>query len=115
MKLDDVKAFSDKPDGKLVLVTAINPTPAGEGKTTISIGLTEGLNKMGVKAVAALRRTITRSCFWHKRASAAGGRYAQVVSNGGLKSTFYRRFFHTITATNNLLAAILDNHNMHGQ
>ena len=110
---DDVmKRFSDKPDGKLVLVTAINPTPAGEGKTTISIGLTEGLNKMGVKAVAALREPSLGPCFGIK-GGAAGGGYAQVVPMEDLNLHFTGDF-HAITAANNLLAAMLDNHIMHG-
>lgn len=109
---DVIKKFSDKPDGKLVLVTAINPTPAGEGKTTISIGLTEGLNKMGVKAVAALREPSLGPCFGIK-GGAAGGGYAQVVPMEDLNLHFTGDF-HAITAANNLLAAMLDNHIMHG-
>ena len=109
---DVIKKFSDKPDGKLVLVTAINPTPAGEGKTTVSIGLTEGLNKMGVKAVAALREPSLGPCFGIK-GGAAGGGYAQVVPMEDLNLHFTGDF-HAITAANNLLAAMLDNHIMHG-
>ena len=99
-------------DGKLVLVTAINPTPAGEGKTTISIGLTEGLNKMGVKAVAALREPSLGPCFGIK-GGAAGGGYAQVVPMEDLNLHFTGDF-HAITSANNLLAAMLDNHMNHG-
>lgn len=113
-KLSDavMERFSDKPNGKLVLVTAINPTPAGEGKTTISIGLTEGLNKMGIKAVAALREPSLGPCFGIK-GGAAGGGYAQVVPMEDLNLHFTGDF-HAITAANNLLAAMLDNHIMHG-
>lgn len=99
-------------DGKLVLVTAINPTPAGEGKTTISIGLTEGLNKMGVKAVVALREPSLGPCFGIK-GGAAGGGYAQVVPMEDLNLHFTGDF-HAITSANNLLAAMLDNHMNHG-
>lgn len=102
----------DGPDGKLILVTAINPTPAGEGKTTISIGLTEGLCKMGKNAVAALREPSLGPCFGIK-GGAAGGGYAQVVPMEDLNLHFTGDF-HAITSANNLLAAMLDNHMMHG-
>ncbi len=104
--------LADKPDGKLVLVTAINPTPAGEGKTTISIGLTEGLCKMGKNAVAALREPSLGPCFGIK-GGAAGGGYAQVVPMEDLNLHFTGDF-HAITSANNLLAAMVDNHIMHG-
>ncbi len=103
---------ADKPDGKLVLVTAINPTPAGEGKTTISIGLTEGLCKLGKNAVAALREPSLGPCFGIK-GGAAGGGYAQVVPMEDLNLHFTGDF-HAITSANNLLAAMVDNHIMHG-
>lgn len=103
---------SSKSDGKLILVTAINPTPAGEGKTTISIGLTEGLNKLGKKAVAALREPSLGPCFGIK-GGAAGGGYAQVVPMEDLNLHFTGDF-HAITSANNLLAAMLDNHIQHG-
>lgn len=99
-------------DGKLILVTAINPTPAGEGKTTISIGLTEGLCKMGKNAIAALREPSLGPCFGIK-GGAAGGGYAQVVPMEDLNLHFTGDF-HAITSANNLLAAMLDNHIMHG-
>lgn len=105
------KAQSNK-DGKLILVTAINPTPAGEGKTTISIGLTEGLNKLGKKAMAALREPSLGPCFGIK-GGAAGGGYAQVVPMEDLNLHFTGDF-HAITSANNLLAAMLDNHMHHG-
>ena len=99
-------------NGKLILVTAINPTPAGEGKTTISVGLTEGLCKLGKKAVAALREPSLGPCFGIK-GGAAGGGYAQVVPMEDLNLHFTGDF-HAITAANNLLAAMLDNHLNHG-
>ena len=104
--------LEDKKDGKLILVTAINPTPAGEGKTTITIGLTQALNKMGKKSVAALREPSLGPCFGIK-GGAAGGGYSQVVPMEELNLQFTGDF-HAITSANNLLAAMLDNHIMHG-
>ncbi len=104
--------YKDKPDGKLILVTAINPTPAGEGKTTISIGLTESLCKMGKKAIAALREPSLGPCFGMK-GGAAGGGYAQAVPMEDLNLHFTGDF-HAITTANNLLAAMIDNHIMQG-
>ena len=104
--------LQDKKDGKLILVTAINPTPAGEGKTTITIGLTQALNKMGKKSVAALREPSLGPCFGIK-GGAAGGGYSQVVPMEELNLHFTGDF-HAITSANNLLAAMLDNHIMHG-
>ena len=92
----------------MILVTAINPTPAGEGKTTISIGLTEALCHMGKNAVAALREPSLGPCFGIK-GGAAGGGYAQVVPMEDLNLHFTGDF-HAITSANNLLAAMLDNH-----
>lgn len=102
----------DNPDGKLVLVTAINPTPAGEGKTTTSIGLGEALGKMGKKAALALREPSLGPCFGIK-GGAAGGGYAQVVPMEELNLHFTGDF-HAITSANNLLAALLDNHIQQG-
>ena len=102
----------DRPDGKLVLVTAINPTPAGEGKTTISIGLAQALNKLGKKTIAALREPSLGPCFGIK-GGAAGGGYAQVVPMEDLNLHFTGDF-HAITSANNLLAALLDNHIQQG-
>ena len=99
-------------DGKLVLVTAINPTPAGEGKTTISIGLSQALNKMGKKSVVALREPSLGPCFGIK-GGAAGGGYSQVVPMEDLNLHFTGDF-HAITSANNLLAAMLDNHIQQG-
>ena len=103
-----LKKLEDREDGKLVLVTAINPTPAGEGKTTISVGLTQSLNKIGKKAIAALREPSLGPCFGIK-GGAAGGGYAQVVPMDELNLHFTGDF-HAITSANNLLAALLDNH-----
>ncbi len=99
-------------DGKLILVTAINPTPAGEGKTTTSIGLGEAFGKMGKKAVLALREPSLGPCFGIK-GGAAGGGYAQVVPMEDLNLHFTGDF-HAITSANNLLAALLDNHIQQG-
>ena len=110
---DDVfKRLENKEDGKLILVTAINPTPAGEGKTTISIGLTESLCKMGKNAVVAFREPSLGPCFGIK-GGAAGGGYAQAVPMEDLNLHFTGDF-HAITSANNLLAAMLDNHIMQG-
>lgn len=103
--LDSIK---DRADGKLVLVTAINPTPAGEGKTTTSIGLGQALGILGKKAVIALREPSLGPCFGIK-GGAAGGGYSQVVPMEELNLHFTGDF-HAITAANNLLAALLDNH-----
>lgn len=105
---DYLKGLSGKENGKLVLVTAINPTPAGEGKTTTTIGLVDALNKRGKKAVAALREPSLGPCFGIK-GGAAGGGYAQVVPMEELNLHFTGDF-HAITSANNLLAAMLDNH-----
>ena len=109
-KLGDelLKKCDSMEDGKLILVTAINPTPTGEGKTTISIGLTEALCKMGKNAIAALREPSLGPCFGIK-GGAAGGGYAQVVPMEDLNLHFTGDF-HAITSANNLLAAMLDNH-----
>lgn len=100
--------LQSKKDGKLVLVTAINPTPAGEGKTTISIGLADALSRMGIKAVLALREPSLGPCFGMK-GGAAGGGYAQLVPMEELNLHFTGDF-HAITSANNLLAAAIDNH-----
>ena len=102
----------DRPDGKLVLVTAINPTPAGEGKTTTTVGLGEAFGKMGKKAIIALREPSLGPCFGVK-GGAAGGGYAQVVPMEDLNLHFTGDF-HAITSANNLLAALLDNHIQQG-
>lgn len=104
--------ISDNPNGKLILVTAINPTPAGEGKTTTSVGLGQAFGKLGKKAVIALREPSLGPCFGVK-GGAAGGGYAQVVPMEDLNLHFTGDF-HAITSANNLLAALLDNHIQQG-
>ena len=103
---------TDKKDGKLVLVTAINPTPAGEGKTTITVGLGQAMTKLGKKAMIALREPSLGPCFGIK-GGAAGGGYSQVVPMEDLNLHFTGDF-HAITSANNLLAALLDNHIQQG-
>ena len=107
--LDKIK---DNKDGKLILVTAINPTPAGEGKTTVTVGLGEAFGKLGKKSIIALREPSLGPCFGIK-GGAAGGGYAQVVPMEDLNLHFTRDF-HAITSANNLLAALLDNHIQQG-
>lgn len=113
-KLTDelMNRVKDNPDGKLILVTAINPTPAGEGKTTTSVGLGQAFGKLGKKAVIALREPSLGPCFGIK-GGAAGGGYAQVVPMEDLNLHFTGDF-HAITSANNLLAALLDNHIQQG-
>ena len=103
-----VAGLDDRPDGKLVLVTAITPTPAGEGKTTTSVGLADGLNRIGKQALVCLREPSLGPCFGIK-GGAAGGGYAQVVPMEDINLHFTGDF-HAIGAANNLLAALLDNH-----
>lgn len=107
--LDRIK---DNKDGKLVLVTAINPTPAGEGKTTVTVGLGQAFNKLNKKAIIALREPSLGPCFGIK-GGAAGGGYSQVVPMEDLNLHFTGDF-HAITSANNLLAALLDNHIQQG-
>ena len=107
-----LKDRAERPDGKLILVTAINPTPAGEGKTTTSVGLADGLRKIGKNAVAALREPSLGPVFGVK-GGAAGGGYAQVVPMEDINLHFTGDF-HAIGAANNLLAAMLDNHIQQG-
>lgn len=107
----DLRVFDklkDKKDGKLILVTAINPTPAGEGKTTVNIGLSMALNKLGRKAISALREPSLGPSFGVK-GGAAGGGYAQVVPMADINLHFTGDF-HAITSANNLISAMLDNH-----
>lgn len=113
-KLSDelLDRLKERPNGKLVLVTAINPTPAGEGKTTISVGLTQALCSLGKNAVVALREPSLGPCFGVK-GGAAGGGYSQIVPMEDLNLHFTGDF-HAITAANNLLAAMLDNHIFQG-
>ncbi len=113
-KLSDeaIEKMKDNPDGKLILVTAINPTPAGEGKTTTSVGLGQAFGVLGKKAVIALREPSLGPCFGVK-GGAAGGGFAQVVPMEDLNLHFTGDF-HAITSANNLLAAMLDNHIQQG-
>lgn len=108
VNLDVLERLKDKEDGKLVLVTAINPTPAGEGKTTVNIGLSMALNKIGKKAVTALREPSLGPSFGIK-GGAAGGGYAQVVPMEDINLHFTGDF-HAITTAHNLISALLDNH-----
>ena len=109
-KLSDeyMQSVKDNENGKLVLVTAINPTPAGEGKTTVTVGLGQAMCKLGKKAVIALREPSLGPCFGVK-GGAAGGGYSQVVPMEDLNLHFTGDF-HAITSANNLLAAVMDNH-----
>ncbi|WP_373504920.1 formate--tetrahydrofolate ligase [Aestuariivirga sp.] len=106
--LDYVDSLKSKPDGKLILVTAINPTPAGEGKTTTTVGLGDGLNRIGKKAMVALREPSLGPCFGMK-GGAAGGGYAQIVPMEDINLHFTGDF-HAITSAHNLLSAMIDNH-----
>ena len=108
VSLDVFEKFKDKQDGKLILVTAINPTPAGEGKTTTNIGLSMGLNKIGKTAITAIREPSLGPSFGVK-GGAAGGGYAQVVPMEDINLHFTGDF-HAITTSNNLISALLDNH-----
>ena len=105
---DHIASLKDKPDGKLILVTAITPTPAGEGKTTTSVGLTDGLNRIGKNALVCLREPSLGPCFGMK-GGAAGGGYAQVVPMEDINLHFTGDF-HAIGAAHNLLSALIDNH-----
>ena len=110
--LDAWQRVKDRPDGKLILCTAINPTPAGEGKTTTSVGLADALSRRGHKAAAALREPSMGPCFGMK-GGAAGGGYAQVVPMEDINLHFTGDF-HAITTAHNLLAALIDNHIQQG-
>ena len=112
ISLDYLKTLENRPDGKLVLVTAISPTPAGEGKTTTTVGLTEGLNRIGRKAALCVREPSLGPCFGVK-GGAAGGGYSQVVPMEDINLHFTGDF-HAIGLAHNLLAALLDNHVYHG-
>ncbi len=112
LSLDILKRLSSKPDGKLVLVSAITPTPAGEGKSTTTVGLGQALNKIGKKAVIALREPSLGPVFGVK-GGAAGGGYSQVVPMEDINLHFTGDI-HAVTAANNLLSALIDNHIFHG-
>lgn len=108
LSLDHIASLQDRPDGKLVLVTAITPTPAGEGKTTTSVGLTDGLNKIGLNAMVCLREPSLGPCFGMKGGAAGGGR-SQVLPMEDINLHF-NGDFHAITSAHSLLAALIDNH-----
>ena len=108
VSLDYIDSIRDRPDGKLILVTAITPTPAGEGKTTTSVGLTDGLNRIGKNAMVCLREPSLGPCFGMK-GGAAGGGYAQVVPMEDINLHFTGDF-HAITSAHSLLSALIDNH-----
>ncbi len=103
-----IKSLEGRPSGKLILVTAINPTPAGEGKTTTTVGLGDGLNRIGKKAVVCIREASLGPNFGMK-GGAAGGGYAQVVPMEEMNLHFTGDF-HAITSAHNLLSAMIDNH-----
>ncbi len=108
LSFDHINGLAGKPDGKLILVTAITPTPAGEGKTTTSVGLNDGLNRIGKKAIVCLREPSLGPCFGMK-GGAAGGGYAQVVPMEDINLHFTGDF-HAIGVAHNLLSALVDNH-----
>ncbi|MBV8509219.1 MAG: formate--tetrahydrofolate ligase, partial [Xanthobacteraceae bacterium] len=108
ISMDYIKSLKNKPNGKLVLVTAITPTPAGEGKTTTTVGLTDALNHIGKKAMLCLREPSLGPCFGVK-GGAAGGGYAQVVPMEDINLHFTGDF-HAIGTAHNLLSALIDNH-----
>ena len=112
ISLDYVRSLADRPNGKLILVTAITPTPAGEGKTTTTVGLGDALNHIGKKAILCLREPSLGPCFGVK-GGAAGGGYAQVVPMEDINLHFTGDL-HAIGAANNLLAALVDNHIYYG-
>lgn len=112
LSLDFIDTLADKPDGKLVLVTAVSPTPAGEGKTTTTVGLGDGLNRIGKQTMICLREPSLGPCFGMK-GGAAGGGYAQVVPMEDINLHFTGDF-HAIGAAHNLLSALIDNHLTHG-
>ncbi len=108
LSLGFIESLKSRPNGKLILVTAITPTPAGEGKTTTTVGLGDGLNRIGKKTIICLREPSLGPCFGVK-GGAAGGGYAQVVPMEDINLHFTGDF-HAITSAHNLLAALIDNH-----
>src|SRR3954447_6433646 len=108
VSMDYIRSLQSKPNGKLILVSAITPTPAGEGKTTTTVGLTDALNHIGKKGMLCLREPSLGPSFGMK-GGAAGGGYAQVVPMEDINLHFTGDF-HAITSANNLLAAMIDNH-----
>ena len=108
ISLDFIESLKSKPEGKLILVTAMTPTPAGEGKTTTTVGLGDGLNAIGNKAIICLREPSLGPCFGMK-GGAAGGGFSQVVPMEDINLHFTGDF-HAIGAAHNLLSALIDNH-----
>src|ERR1051325_11148330 len=112
LALEFVESLKSRPNGKLILVTAITPTPAGEGKTTTTVGLGDGLNRIGKKTIICLREPSLGPCFGVK-GGAAGGGYALVVPMEEINLHFTGDF-HAVTSAHNLLSAMLGNHRHHG-
>ena len=112
LSLDYIDKYKNKKEGKLILVTAISPTPAGEGKTTTTVGLGDAMNRIGKKTLICLREPSLGPCFGVK-GGAAGGGYAQIVPMEDINLHFTGDF-HAIGAAHNLLSAMLDNHIHHG-
>jgi formate--tetrahydrofolate ligase len=112
LSLDYIDSLADRPDGKLILVTAISPTPAGEGKTTTTVGLTDAMNRLGKKTICCLREPSLGPCFGIK-GGAAGGGYSQVIPMEDINLHFTGDF-HAIGVAHNLLSALIDNHIHHG-
>ncbi len=112
LSLDFIESLNDQPDGKLILVTAISPTPAGEGKTTTTVGLTDAMNQLGKKTICCLREPSLGPCFGIK-GGAAGGGYSQVIPMEDINLHFTGDF-HAIGVAHNLLSALIDNHIHHG-
>jgi len=112
LSLDFINSLQDREDGKLILVTAISPTPPGEGKTTTTIGLGDALNRIGKRALICIREPSLGPCFGMK-GGATGGGYAQVVPMEDINLHFTGDF-HAISLAHNLLAALIDNHLQHG-
>ena len=112
LSLDYIDSLKSKPNGKLILTTAISPTPAGEGKTTTTVGLGDAMNRLGKKTMICLREPSLGPCFGVK-GGAAGGGYAQIVPMEDINLHFTGDF-HAITSAHNLLSAMVDNHINHG-
>ena len=112
LSLDYIDSLNNKEDGKLILVTAMSPTPAGEGKTTTTVGLSDAMNRLGKKTIICLREPSLGPCFGVK-GGATGGGYAQVVPMEDINLHFTGDF-HAIGAAHNLLSAMIDNHINHG-
>lgn len=108
ISLKTVHSVTERPTGKLVLVTALTPTPAGEGKTTSSIGLSDGLNRLGVRSTVCIRELSLGPCFGMK-GGATGGGYAQIAPMEDI-NLYFNGDMHAVTSANNMLASMVDNH-----